>query len=455
VLASGTVDLAPPAAPTLTRTGEGDGTVSVSWTAVAGAASYDVWVSPVTGGGYVRANSAPVTGTTFTVEGLPNAVPAFVVVTANDAAGNRSGFSNEVEGLPHLEIGWANLQWPPSMTHTISTSDRTDTIYGQVWVSGGTDAPGPMPGLRAQVGFGPDGSAPSSASWTWLDAAFNTDAGNNDEFQGSLLPEAVGAYDYAYRYSTTNGRDWVYADLDGIPNGYSPAQAGALTVVASSDTTPPAIPSGLTVASASPAGIELSWSDDPDAALWEVQRTAAGGSGSFTRIGRTDGTTFTDTTVAEGATYAYRLVAIDGSFNRSAPSGSVSATAERRTVTVRFDVTVPASTDGVGRPVTIAGTLSRLDGGWTDWTPGVTELTRVDATHWSITLTGLESTQIAYKFVIRSNTGDAWAFVEKDGTAACGEIADRQLTLAYGTTGLQVVPQTVENWRNVAPCPPG
>ena len=52
VLATGTVDLAGPAAPTnLHVTNEADRTVSVAWNAVAGAVSYDVWTSPVTGGG--------------------------------------------------------------------------------------------------------------------------------------------------------------------------------------------------------------------------------------------------------------------------------------------------------------------------------------------------------------------------------------------------------------------
>ncbi len=40
--------------------------------------------------------------------------------------------------------------------------------------------------------------------------------------------------------------------------------------------------------------------------------------------------------------------------------------------------------------------------------------------------------------------------MEKDG--ACGEIANRLLTLSYGATGTQVVNDTVANWRNVAPC---
>jgi len=74
-------------------------------------------------------------------------------------------------------------------------------------------------------------------------------------------------------------------------------------------------------------------------------------------------------------------------------------------------------------------------------------LTRVDATHWTITLTGKETTQIEYKYALAS-----WDYIEKDN--ACGEIANRTLTLSYGGTGTQTVNDTVVNWRNVGPCGP-
>jgi hypothetical protein len=123
----------------------------------------------------------------------------------------------------------------------------------------------------------------------------------------------------------------------------------------------------------------------------------------------------------------------------------VSATAQLRTVTLVFTVTVPAATDATGRSVYIAGFLDRLDGGLPQWNPGGVVLTRVDATHWTITLTGKEYTQIEYRYTL----GD-WDHVEKDG--ACAELANRQLTLSYGSTGTQTVNDTVVNWRNVLPC---
>jgi Alpha amylase, catalytic domain len=450
LLTAGPVDLAAPVAPGGLRvTAEAAGTVSLAWNAVAGAVGYDLYVSPLSGGGFVKANGAPVTGTSFTLTGLANARRYFFVVRALDAVGNASEASNEVNGIPHLVIGWANLQWPPSMTHTISTTNRTDNAYGQVWIEGVTNQPGPAPSLRAQLGFGPDGSDPArDPGWTWVDAQFNVDAGNNDEYRASMLPEAVGTYDYAYRYTTTGGRDWMYADLNGTGDGYSPAQAGSLTVVSSGDTTPPAVPTGLVVTSASPAGIALAWNavTDPTLYGYEVRRASTSG-GPYQTVALLTGTAYTDATVAESATYFYVVRAVDTSWNRSGPSNEVSATAELRTVTVVFNVAVPMSTDGTGRSVYIAGFLDRLDGGLPQWDPGGVVLTRVDATHWTITLTGKETTPIEYKYTL----GD-WEHVEKGAPPTCAELANRQLTLAYGATGTQTVNDTVDAWRNVAPC---
>jgi fibronectin type 3 domain-containing protein len=443
LLATGNVDLAPPAAPSgLHVTSEGNATVSLAWSAVAGASSYAVFRSPLTGGGYVQAGTT--TATTFDDSGIQNARTYYYVVRARDSAGNESGDSNEVSALPHLTIGWANLQWPPTLTHTISAIQRTDNVYGQVWIDGVTNQPGPAPTLRAQLGFGPHGTNPAgNAAWTWIDASFNTDAGDNDEYVASMLPDAVGAYDYLYRYSTTNGRDWLYADLNGpIAIGATPPSPGVLTVAASSDTTAPATPSGLHEVTSSPTAIEIAWdavAGDPSLYGYEVLRNGA-------VVARVTATDYVDADVVEGTTYQYAVRAVDLSFNRSQPSAPISATAKQRIVHVTFNVTVPASTDATGRTVHIAGTLSQLVGGpFNDWDPTTNQLTRDDATHWHISFDGYEGTQLQYKYVL----GD-WNYVEKD--ASCGEIDNRQVTLSYGANGTQTVNDTALNWRNVAPC---
>ena len=380
ILVTDPTDLTPPAAPAgLQVTNEGDGEVSIAWDSVAEAAGYNVYRSPVSGGGYVRLNTASQSATSFTDSGLRNAQTYFYIVRALDTAGNESGPSNEVSALPHYTIGWANLQWPPTLNHTISAVNRTNNVYGQVWINGVTNQPGQTPSLRAQLGFGPQGSDPAgNPAWVWVDASFNVDAGNNDEFVASLLPEAVDSYDYAYRYTTTNGRDWVYADLDGTGNGFEPAQAGVLTVDPSSDTTAPTVPTGLRVLNASPMEIVLGWdaiTGDPTLYGYEVMRSDASG-GTYQMMARTTANSYIDTAVVEGATYYYVVRAVDKSFNRSDFTAEVAVSAQPRTVTLEFNVTVPDTTDGTGRSVYIAGYLDRLDGGLPQWDPGGVVLTQ-------------------------------------------------------------------------------
>ena len=116
-----------------------------------------------------------------------------------------------------------------------------------------------------------------------------------------------------------------------------------------------------------------------------------------------------------------------------------------RTVTIVFNVTVPENTAGTNRKVYLAGNLDQLDGNHSVWNPGDLLMTRVDDTHWTITLTGLETTQLAYKYTLGN-----WEHVEKG--ASCGEIHNRRLTVDYKADGTLVVEDTVLNWRNVQPC---
>jgi glycosidase len=443
-------DLTPPAVPqNLVVTDESNSSVGLSWSEVSNAVVYNVYRSPLSGGGWVKANDVPIVGTSYTDTGLRNAREYYYIVKALDRVGNESAASNEVLALPHFDIAWANLQWPPSIEHEINIVDSTDSIYGQVWIPEVTKEPGATDGLLAQVGFGPVGSDPAGTDWSWVEASFNAQVGENDEFKAELKPEVVGNFDYVYRYSTTKGREWLYADLNGpVAVGALPGNPGKLMVLSDGDTTPPAVPSGLTVVSASPAGIALMWdviTGDDTLYGYEVRRSDTAG-GPYTTIATVTEANYTDTAVASGATYFYTVRAVDFAFNRSADAPEVTATAELRTVTLTFNVTIPTPVeDGIGRSVYIAGFLDRLDGGLPQWNPSGVVLTQVSETRWTITLTGKETTQIEYKYTL-----GAWDYVEKDG--ACDEIPNRQLTLSYGESGAQVVNDTVGNWRNVEPC---
>lgn len=451
------VDLTPPPAPIHLRlVEEGDGAVALTWSSSGSSAiGYNLYRSPLSGGGWEKLNATPIKGINYTDTTVENGRRYFYSVRAVDAAGNESAGSPEVSAIPSYRIGWANLQWPPTINQTVGVTTPTPDIYGQVWIDGVTGQPGPTAGLIAQLGYGqaPQDLGQAERGWSWIAASFNVDAGNNDEFRASFLPEAPGTYYYSYRYSTDGGRSWLYVDLNGpLPDGVAAGNPGVLTVLPSDDTSAPATPSGLTVLNASPAGVELAWDaveGDDTLYGYEVAR-ADDPAGPFTQIARVTEPAFTDTDVLQGATYHYAVRAVDLSFNRSAYSAPVAATAELRTVSLTFNVSVPASTDATGREVHIAGFLNRLDPVTPgvpnpEWDPGGIVLTRVSDTLWQISLTGKEGTQIEYKYALGS-----WDFVEKG--ASCDEIANRQLTLAYGANGEQQVNDTVPNWRNVAPC---
>jgi hypothetical protein len=361
-----------------------------------------------------------------------------------------------------LVIGWANLQWPPTLDVTVGT--LTDNVYGQVWIDGVTALPGSTPGLRAQVGFGPEGTDPDgNPAWTWVEASFNVDAGNNDEFLAQILPTDVGVFDYVYRYTTTEGAHWLYADLNGpIPSGNLPANPGKLTVtegprtvtvtfnVTVPGTTPP--DSDVYIAGSldgfdgtypnwDPSGVALTKAGDFD---WTITFTGPEGTaieykytlGSWESVEKdaacqeifnrqiiltygTDGTQEVNDTVLN--------------WGNVPPCGG--------TVSVTFNVTVPESTpsDAI---VYIAGSLSGFDGGLPDWDPSGVALTKVGDFDWTITLTGPDPMTVQYKFTLGS-----WDYVETG--ASCEDIPNRQSAVTYGT---QTVSDTVLNWNGIPPC---
>src|SRR5262245_43456245 len=73
-----------------------------------------------------------------------------------------------------------------------------------------TEAAGANPIVPAQLGYGPLSANPAyEAGWTWLNAGYKIQSGNNDEYQSFTAP-AVGTYGYVYRVSVDSGVSWTY-----------------------------------------------------------------------------------------------------------------------------------------------------------------------------------------------------------------------------------------------------
>ncbi len=422
--------------------GVGDTWVTLNWTGAAGANGYYVYRTRLSGGGYELLGATAGLSYTDTTA-LPGQTYYYMVKSHNGTTGLLGEPSNEVSAMPHYTIGWANLQWPPTLTKTINATP-TDNVYGQVYISGVTLEPGATPGLLAQAGFGPDGTDPDGhAGWIWVDAAFNGQAGmggENDEFVAAFMPEATGAYDYAYRYSTDGGATWLYADLDSTDNGYAVAQAGVLTVNASADDTPPTTPV-LAIADWGANHIDLSWTaadDDQAVYAYDLYRSTDGLTyGKIARI-LAPTLTYADAAVVTGTLYYYQVQAVDTSFNFGGFSDPVSHLAEPKQVAVTFEVTVPAFTPGtvyLTRFINPDGTL----GGWD---PAATPLLQQSTTLWQQTFNLLDGTVVEFKF-----TRGSWETVVK-GADGNTELPNLTLTVDYGTDGTQLYQYTVPNWRD-------
>ncbi|MCL1931441.1 MAG: fibronectin type III domain-containing protein, partial [Treponema sp.] len=109
-----------PSAPALTV---GDKQITVTWTAVHEATTYEVWLSTKNNSA-TAANMAVVSGTTVTLNNLTNGTTYYVWLKAKNSVGT-SDFSPVTSGIPSIPITTAP-QAP--LTPTVSTSDGQITV---------------------------------------------------------------------------------------------------------------------------------------------------------------------------------------------------------------------------------------------------------------------------------------------------------------------------------------
>ena len=104
------------------------------------------------------------------------------------------------------------------------------------------------------------------------------------------------------------------------------------------------------------------------------------------------------------------------------------------------NVTVPVNTDASGDTVYLAGNLSALGLGQSDWAANGIPMTRVNADTWTATIEAAAAATLSYKY----DLGGTWGNVEE--TADCGECRNRSMSVNGGT-----VNDTVANWGGPAP----
>lgn len=172
---------------------------------------------------------------------------------------------------------------------------------------------------------------------TWNDLTTTEDSG--------LRKSDYGEYWYSWRYVEWDATSWAdgayevqYTFTDVGGNNHSGI------IVYNVDQTPPDAPALTVVTAPDGESFDLSWVGSPDVAEYQIERyapydyndyedgeggsptpTAIGGEGYWNTIAYVDGstTTFTDTQVARGVEYTYRVWAEDLAYNDSPASNEV------------------------------------------------------------------------------------------------------------------------------------
>jgi hypothetical protein len=251
----------------------------------------------------------------------------------------------------------------------------------------------------------------------------------------------------------------VPTDRDGVsrPQGAAYDAGCYERVVGGGDTTPPGAPAGLT-AQAGDAQAALTWSanTEPDLAGYHVYRsTSQAGPYAKQNGSALAAAALTQTGLANGTTYWYRVSAIDTTGNESAQSGAVSATPQAPTFTISGTVTsggsgllgVTVSTGGA-TTVTDAGgnyTFAGLIGGTYTVSaskPGYTlsgaQTVTVGPNKSGVNFTAAQKTYSISGKVTLNSTGLGGVSVTGGGKSAI-TAADGTYTLSGLTAGTQTV----------------
>ncbi|WP_029688083.1 alpha amylase N-terminal ig-like domain-containing protein [Thermoanaerobacter sp. A7A] len=424
----------------------GNGKVDLSWSVVDKAVSYNIYRSTVKGGLYEKIASN-VTQTTYTDTEVTNGLKYVYAVTAVDRDGNESALSNEVEAYPAFPIGWAGNMNQVG-THVISVNNPVE-VYAEVWADGLTNKPGQGENMIAQLGYryieDTVGDAVYNAvynkvegvevnkDWTWVDAQYVGDSGNNDKYMAKFVPDMVGTWEYIMRFSSNQGHDWTYTKgRDGKTD-----EAKQFIVVPSNDVETPTAPV-LQQPGIESSRVTLNWSPSADDVAifgYEIYKSSSE-TGPFIKIATVSDSVYNyvDTDVVNGNVYYYKVVAVDTSYNRTA-SNTVKATPDIIPIKVTFNVTVPDYTPDDG--VNIAGNFPDAF-----WNPTAQQMTKTGPSTYSITLTLNEGTQIEYKYARGS-----WDKVEKGEYG--NEIDNRKITVVNQGSNTMVVNDTVQRWRDL------
>jgi fibronectin type 3 domain-containing protein len=330
---------------------------ALTWTAVGGAASYNVYrgvtlLGNVTtpsftdgalavDGAYTYTvtsldtlgnESAASVGRSVTYDTTPPAVPAQPAAAASPTNAKPSLTWPGVSGAANYNVyrggSYVGTTASPSFTDSaLATDGSYDYTVTSLDSLGNESAPSGVrtvvydttpPPVPAQPSATSPTKSKPALSWTSVSGAatYNVYRGATllGNTAGSSFTDTALAADGSYDYTVTS--------LDALGNESAPSPVRTVVY----DTTPPPAPSQPSATSPTNSKPALTWGSVSGASTYDVYRGA-------TLIGNTASTTFTDSALAADGTYTYTVTSLDGLGNESAPSLGKSVT---------YDTTPPA-----------------------------------------------------------------------------------------------------------------
>ena len=291
-------------APAVTGGNDAQGRPTLKWNAVSGAAKYEVYRARSKDGDYIKYST--VTGTSYTnISYIENGNTYYYKVRALDANGTAGAWSSIV-----------SVTYRAASTGTLSAPT----------VTGGNDAQG-RPTLK----------------WNAVTGAAKYEVYRARSKDGDYIKySTVTGTSYTNISYIENGNTYYYKVRALKSDGTAGAWSSIVSVTYKQTLSAPAVTGGND-AQGRPT---LTWNAVTGAAKYEVYR-ARSKDGTYSKYSTTTGTAYTNSSyLTSGATYYYKVRALDANGNAGPYSAVVS-------VTCRLKLTAPTvtgSTDSQGRP---------------------------------------------------------------------------------------------------------
>ena len=290
-----------PGVPTsVSATAQSSASIEVSWTAVTGATSYQIFRSTASGSAYTQVGTSA--SSPFTDVGLTASTPYYYVVKAANSAGI-SGYSSEAT---------ATTSAPPVVA----------------------------PGIPTGIGATAQSSASIAVSWTAVTGATSYQIFRSTTSGSAYAQVGTSASSPFTDVGLTASTPYYYVVKAVNSAGISGYSSEATATTSAPAVVAPGVPTGLGATAQSSTSIAVSWTTVTGATSYQIFRSTTSGS-AYTQVGTSASSPFTDVGLTASTPYYYVVKAVNS-------AGISGYSSEATATTSAPPVVAPGAPTGVG-----------------------------------------------------------------------------------------------------------